>query len=72
MTQGSIDWPASNRNAWPGSPRNQWPASAEYAIVDFLLAPVFLAAKGIRLLGVTMSTLDSIDAKAEPQLALPL
>jgi DNA polymerase-4 len=41
-------------------------------IVDLLLASVFPAAKGIRLLGVTMSTLDIIDDKAEPQLALAL
>ncbi len=40
-------------------------------IVTLLLSPIFPAAKGIRLLGVTLSSLDG-DDQGEPQLALAL
>jgi DNA polymerase-4 len=41
-------------------------------IVDLLVSPVFPVAKGIRLLGVTLSSLDVVDERSEPQLALAL
>lgn len=41
-------------------------------IVDLLLSPIFPAAKGIRLLGVTMSSLDAADDDEGSQLALVL
>jgi DNA polymerase-4 len=41
-------------------------------IVELLLSPIFPVPKGIRLLGVTLSSLDHDDEKDEPQLALAL
>lgn len=41
-------------------------------IAELLLSPIFPAAKGIRLLGVTLSSLDQVDDRSEPQLALAL
>lgn len=41
-------------------------------IVDLLLSPIFPAAKGIRLLGVTLSSLDAADDEEGSQLALAL
>ncbi|WP_423827821.1 DNA polymerase IV [Sinorhizobium meliloti] len=41
-------------------------------IVELLLSPIFPAAKGIRLLGVTLSSLDPVDDRSGPQLALAL
>ncbi|QLL63969.1 DNA polymerase IV (plasmid) [Sinorhizobium mexicanum] len=49
------------------------PSAAEVAdIVDLLLSPLFPAPKGIRLLGVTLSSLDTVDNRNEPQLAFAL
>ncbi|PKA44947.1 DNA polymerase IV (plasmid) [Rhizobium sullae] len=42
------------------------------AIVELLLLPMFPVPKGIRLLGVTLSSLDHDDEKDEPQLAFAL
>ncbi|NRP89042.1 DNA polymerase IV [Ensifer adhaerens] len=48
-------------------------SAAEIAeIVDLLVSPIFPVAKGIRLLGVTLSSLDAVDEASEPQLALAL
>ncbi|WP_429819913.1 DNA polymerase IV [Ensifer sp. B1-9] len=48
-------------------------STAELAeIVTLLLSPIFPAPNGIRLLGVTLSSLDPADAGHEPQLALAL
>ncbi|RVJ51596.1 DNA polymerase IV [Sinorhizobium medicae] len=49
-------------------------ASAEEMaqIVDLLLSSIFPAAKGIRLLGVTLSSLRAVDHGSAPQLALAL
>lgn len=41
-------------------------------IIDLLLSPIFPAAKGIRLLGVTLSSLERRAPEAEPQLQLAL
>lgn len=41
-------------------------------IAELLLLPIFPVPKGIRLLGVTLSSLDHDDEKDEPQLALAL
>ncbi|CDM60986.1 DNA polymerase IV (plasmid) [Rhizobium favelukesii] len=41
-------------------------------IVKLLLSPIFPVAKGIRLLGVTLSSLDAVDDADQPQLALTL
>jgi DNA polymerase-4 len=41
-------------------------------IVELLLSPIFPVPKGIRLLGVTLSSLDAVDEGSEPQLALAL
>ncbi len=41
-------------------------------IVDLLVSPIFPVSKGIRLLGVTLSSLDAADEGSEPQLALAL
>jgi len=41
-------------------------------IVDLLVSPIFPAPRGIRLLGVTLSSLDTADEGSEPQLALAL
>ncbi len=41
-------------------------------IVTLLLSPIFPVSKGIRLLGVTLSSLDAVDEGSEPQLALAL
>lgn len=41
-------------------------------IVELLLSPIFPAAKGIRLLGVTLSSLDPVADRSGPQLALAL
>jgi DNA polymerase-4 len=47
--------------------------AAEIAeIVGLLLSPIFPVAKGIRLLGVTLSSLDAAEERSEPQLALAL
>lgn len=48
-------------------------SAAEIAeIVGLLLSPIFPVPKGIRLLGVTLSSLDAVDEGSEPQLALAL
>ncbi|NTG16456.1 DNA polymerase IV [Agrobacterium rhizogenes] len=48
-------------------------SAAEIAeIVELLVSPIFPVSKGIRLLGVTLSSLDAIDEGSEPQLALAL
>ncbi|NTJ36363.1 DNA polymerase IV [Agrobacterium rhizogenes] len=48
-------------------------SAAEIAeIVELLLSPIFPIPRGIRLLGVTLSSLDVADEGSEPQLALPL
>ncbi|MDX1127287.1 DNA polymerase IV [Sinorhizobium medicae] len=48
-------------------------SAAEMAqIVDLLLSSIFPAAKGIRLLGVTLSSLRAVDHGSAPQLALAL
>ncbi|SCB37580.1 DNA polymerase IV [Rhizobium lusitanum] len=48
-------------------------SAAEIAeIVELLLSPIFPVAKGIRLLGVTLSSLDVADEGSQPQLALAL
>jgi DNA polymerase-4 len=48
-------------------------SAAEIAeIVDLLVLPIFPIPKGIRLLGVTLSSLDAADEGSEPQLALAL
>jgi len=41
-------------------------------IVELLLSPIFPVPRGIRLLGVTLSSLDVADEGSEPQLALAL
>ncbi|MEZ2129649.1 MULTISPECIES: DNA polymerase IV [unclassified Sinorhizobium] len=41
-------------------------------VVDLLLAPIFPARKGIRLLGVSLSSLERQATRAEPQLRLAL
>ncbi|MGK9055664.1 hypothetical protein KXS03_29405 [Neorhizobium petrolearium] len=41
-------------------------------IVGFLLQPIFPARRGIRLLGVTLSSLERITDTVASQLALPL
>nr|WP_201010203.1 DNA polymerase IV [Rhizobium rhizogenes]QCL09629.1 IMS HHH motif family protein [Rhizobium rhizogenes] len=41
-------------------------------IVGLLLSPIFPVPRGIRLLGVTLSSLDAVDEGSEPQLALAL
>ncbi|NTJ11711.1 DNA polymerase IV [Rhizobium lusitanum] len=41
-------------------------------IVTLLLTPIFPVQKGIRLLGMTLSSLDAADERSEPQLALAL
>jgi DNA polymerase-4 len=41
-------------------------------IVDALLEPVFPVSKGIRLLGITLSSLERADCSDQPQLALLL
>jgi DNA polymerase-4 len=41
-------------------------------IVELLVSPIFPVPKGIRLLGVTLSSLDAADEGSEPQLALAL
>ena len=41
-------------------------------IVDLLVSPIFPVPRGIRLLGVTLSSLDAADEGSEPQLALAL
>ena len=48
-------------------------SAAEVAeIVGLLLSPIFPVPRGIRLLGVTLSSLDAVDEASEPQLALAL
>ena len=48
-------------------------SAAEIAeIVGLLLSPIFPVPRGIRLLGVTLSSLDAVDEASEPQLALAL
>ena len=48
-------------------------SAAEIAeVVGLLLSPIFPVPKGIRLLGVTLSSLDAVDEGSEPQLALAL
>ncbi|OHV80355.1 hypothetical protein LCM4579_22475 [Ensifer sp. LCM 4579] len=48
-------------------------SAAEIAeIVTPLLSPIFPAPKGIRLLGVMLSSLDATDAEHGPHLALAL
>lgn len=48
-------------------------SAAEIAdIVTLLLSPIFPAPKGIRLLGVTLSSLDTVRGGHEPQLAFAL
>jgi len=48
-------------------------SAAELAeIVELQLSPIFPVSKGIRLLGVTLSSLDHADEGSEPQLALAL
>ncbi|NTJ35942.1 DNA polymerase IV [Agrobacterium rhizogenes] len=48
-------------------------SAAEIAeIVGLLLSPIFPLPRGIRLLGVTLSSLDAADDGSEPQLALAL
>jgi DNA polymerase-4 len=47
-------------------------ATAEIVdIMELFVTPVFPAAKGIRLLGITLSSLDD-DGQGEPHLALAL
>jgi DNA polymerase-4 len=47
--------------------------AAEIAeIVELLVSPIFPVQKGIRLLGVTLSSLDAVDEESQPQLALAL
>ncbi|MQB35113.1 DNA polymerase IV [Rhizobium rhizogenes] len=41
-------------------------------IITLLVSPIFPVPKGIRLLGVTLSSLDAVDEGSEPQLALAL
>jgi DNA polymerase-4 len=41
-------------------------------IITLLVSPIFPVPKGIRLLGVTLSSLDAADEGSEPQLALAL
>ncbi|NTF59402.1 DNA polymerase IV [Agrobacterium rhizogenes] len=41
-------------------------------ILDLLVSPIFPVPRGIRLLGVTLSSLDAGDEGSEPQLALAL
>jgi DNA polymerase-4 len=41
-------------------------------IVGLLMSPIFPVPRGIRLLGVTLSSLDAVDEGSEPQLALAL
>ena len=41
-------------------------------IVELLVSPIFPVPRGIRLLGVTLSSLDAVDEGSEPQLALAL
>jgi DNA polymerase-4 len=41
-------------------------------IVGLLVSPIFPVPRGIRLLGVTLSSLDAVDEGSEPQLALAL
>jgi len=41
-------------------------------IIDLLVSPIFPVPRGIRLLGVTLSSLDVADEGSEPQLALAL
>ncbi|OYX67718.1 MAG: hypothetical protein B7Y95_22395 [Rhizobiales bacterium 32-66-11] len=48
-------------------------ASADIeALALSLLAPLFPVAKGIRLIGVTVSSLDGLPRQAERQIQLPL
>lgn len=48
-------------------------SSSELAdIITLLLSPIFPVSKGIRLLGVTLSSLDHASAQSAPQLALAL
>ncbi|NTF66006.1 DNA polymerase IV [Rhizobium rhizogenes] len=47
-------------------------ASEIAEIVDLLVSPIFPLPRGIRLLGVTLSSLDAVDEGSEPQLALAL
>ncbi|NKJ37337.1 DNA polymerase-4 [Rhizobium sp. SG570] len=48
-------------------------SAAEIAeIVDLLVSPIFPVPRGIRLLGVTLSSLDTADEGSQPQLALAL
>jgi len=47
--------------------------AAEIAeIVELLVSPIFPIPRGIRLLGVTLSSLDAAEERSEPQLALAL
>lgn len=41
-------------------------------VVGLLLQPIFPVRKGIRLLGVTLSSLERDADQSQPQLALPL
>jgi len=41
-------------------------------IIELLLSPIFPVPKGIRLLGVTLSSLDTADDEVEPQLTFAL
>jgi DNA polymerase-4 len=48
-------------------------SAAEIAeIVDLLVSPIFPVQRGIRLLGVTLSSLDAVEEESQPQLALAL
>ena len=48
-------------------------SAAEIAkIVTLLLLPIFPVSKGIRLLGVALSSLDAVDGGQEPQLAFAI
>jgi DNA polymerase-4 len=47
-------------------------ASEIAEIVELLVSPIFPVPKGIRLLGITLSSLDAADEGSEPQLALAL
>ena len=47
-------------------------ASELAEIVELLLSPIFPVSKGIRLLGVTLSSLDAVDDRDASQLALAL
>jgi DNA polymerase-4 len=48
-------------------------SAAEIAeIAELLRSPIFPLPKGVRLLGVTLSSLDAVDDGSEPELALAL